>query len=64
MAIVVLHLYGGGAAPVRRPMVWYGVRVVRWAARGPAAGQDRRPRRTLGRRLGGGPCGGAPRRRA
>lgn len=29
MAIVVLHLYGGGAAPVRRPMAEYGVRVVR-----------------------------------
>ncbi|MEU0518361.1 hypothetical protein ABZ194_11325, partial [Streptosporangium sp. NPDC006007] len=41
----------------------YGVRAVRWAARGPAAGRDRRPRRTLGWRSGGGPCGGAPRRR-
>ncbi|GGQ25271.1 hypothetical protein GCM10010140_64500 [Streptosporangium pseudovulgare] len=44
-------------------MAQCGGRVVRRAARSPVAGRDRRPRRTLGRRPGGGPCGGAPRRR-
>ncbi|MFD8560158.1 hypothetical protein ACFV1N_23010 [Streptosporangium canum] len=44
-------------------MAEYGGWAVRRAARGPAAGRDRRPRRTLGWRSGGGPCGGAPRRR-
>ncbi len=58
-----MSVRGGGAAPVRRLRVECGVRVVRRAARGSAAVRDRRPRRTLGRRSGGGPCGGAARRR-
>ncbi|MFJ2032808.1 tyrosine-type recombinase/integrase [Streptosporangium sp. NPDC087985] len=64
--------------PTSRSVVWVvwsatarpgaaGVRLcggcfVRRAARVPAAGRDRRPRRTSGRRAGCGPCGGAERR--
>ncbi|MER5323574.1 replication initiator [Streptosporangium roseum] len=51
-----------GGGPVVGECLGYGGRAGRRTTRG-AAGRDRRPRRTLGRCSGGGPCGGAPRRR-
>lgn len=51
MAIVVLYRYGGGASG-SAGTAWYGGCSARRAARVPAAGRDRRPRRSPAGRSG------------